>query len=279
MDSVPAPIDTIDPVPEPKPRGRRKNGQEVAVAREVPAPIRAPQPPSLLAVLNAVMSDPMASMERMNAAFDFYQRVEIAAARKAFEAAMADAKAEFEPIIKRHVVDFVNKDGKRTTYKHEDLADVSAAVDPVLAKYGLSTRYRTTSNPNEPISCTCVVAHRDGHFEETTLAAGADSSGGKNSIQAISSTLTYLQRMTKKAALGLAAGRDDDGRASDEPRPVERISEQQAKDLETRAAKASIDLQIIFEHFRVERLADLTPAQFKTALNKINKKLELEGAQ
>jgi hypothetical protein len=269
---------TVEVMQKPEPKARKRgNDKAVALASEAPAPVRTSEPPSLLTVLNAVVTDPAASMDRMNAAFDFYQRIEAAAARKAFEAAMANAKAEFDPIVKRNLVDYVNKDGKRTTYKHEDLADVSAAVDPVLAKHGLSTRYRTTSNPNEPITCTCIVAHRDGHFEETTLSAGADTSGGKNSIQAISSTLTYLQRMTKKAALGLAAARDDDGQTAD-ARPTERITEAQAKDLEAKATRANIELQIIYEHFKVSSLAELTPAQYKTALAKINKKLELEGA-
>lgn len=271
------PIDAIDPPKEDKARRKRGNGTAVATVNTSTPPVNAPAP-SLLALLHGVMSDPSASIERLNSAFDFYQRMEAAQARKAFEAAMADAKAEFEPIVKRHLVDYVNKDGKRTTYKHEDLADVSAAVDPVLAKHGLSTRYRTTSNLNEPITCTCIVAHRDGHFEETTLSAGADTSGGKNSIQGISSTLTYLQRMTKKAALGLAAGRDDDGKTADETKPVERITEQQAKELEALAAKANTDLQIIYEHFKVATLLDLTPAQLRTAANKLNTKLKLEGA-
>jgi hypothetical protein len=46
------------------------------------------------------------------------------------------------------------------------------------------------------------------------LRAGADQSGAKNSIQAIGSTISYLQRYTLKAALGLAAANDDDGKAS-----------------------------------------------------------------
>ena len=52
---------------------------------------------------------------------------------------------------------------------------------------------------------TCVLSHRDGHFEETTLTAGRDDSGKKNAIQQVGSTITYLQRYTLKAALGLAA--------------------------------------------------------------------------
>jgi hypothetical protein len=53
-----------------------------------------------------------------------------------------------------------------------------------------------------------------GHSERTTLSATADTSGSKNSIQAIGSTVTYLQRYTLLAAVGLAAGGDDDGQAA-----------------------------------------------------------------
>ena len=77
---------------------------------------------------------------------------------------------------------------------------------------------------------TCVLSHRDGYSEETTLTAGADDSGKKNSIQAIGSTTTYLQRYTLKLALGLATqDRDDDG-ASSEDLPI------------SGAAQAAIDL-------------------------------------
>jgi hypothetical protein len=277
MTEAATPIDLIDPVPEAKPRRKRTNGNELAVQSAAPAPATAPVP-SLPAILQGVMSDPNASIERLNAAFDFYQRMEAAAARKAFETAMADAKAEFEPIVKRHLVGFENKGGGSTSYKHEDLADIEAAVKPALAGHGLSYRFRGTSKPNEPVSVTCIITHRDGHFEETTLSAGADGSGGKNSIQGIGSTITYLQRYTLKLALGLAAGRDDDGHAAGETKPIERITEQQAKELEALATKANTDLQVIYEHFKVAVLSDLTPAQFKTATNKLNTKLKLEGA-
>ncbi len=119
----------------------------------------------MLAMVARIMTDPTLPIERVNAAFDFYQKVSAEAARKAFDAAMADAKAEFTPIVKRHLVDY-GEGAKKTTYKHEDLADIDEAVDPILAKHGLSTRYRATSNINEPISVTCVVTHRQGHFEE-----------------------------------------------------------------------------------------------------------------
>ena len=137
--------------------------------------------------------------------------------RKAFDAAMADAKADIPVIFKNRTVDFTSAKG-RTNYRYEDLGEIARTIDPILSKHGLSYRFRTTSTLNEPVTVTCIVAHRAGHSEENTLCAGRDDSGNKNSIQAIGSTLTYLQRMTLKAALGLAASVDDDGRASEAPK-------------------------------------------------------------
>ena len=105
---------------------------------------------------------------------------------------MAAAKAEIPVIAKNRTVDLTSPKG-RTHYKHEDLAEIARTVTPILAKHGLSYRYRTSSVPNEPVTVTCIVSHRGGHAEENILAAGRDESGNKNSIQAIGSTITYLQ--------------------------------------------------------------------------------------
>ena len=75
---------------------------------------------------------------------------------------------------------------------------------------------------------TCLIFHKEGHNEETTLSGPPDKTGNKNDIQAIGSTLTYLQRYSLMQALGLAASNDDDGAAAN---IGERISEKQAADL------------------------------------------------
>lgn len=168
---------------------------------------------ALMQLIERAAMSPDFSVERLNALLDVKERWDKNEARKAFDGAMAAAKAEIPVIVKTREVDFTSQKG-RTHYFYEDLASIARAVDPILAKHGLSYRFRTTAIPSEPVTVTCIVAHRDGHTEENTLCAGRDDSGNKNSIQAIGSTLTYLQRMTLKAALGLAAAADDDGRSA-----------------------------------------------------------------
>jgi hypothetical protein len=197
-------------------------------------------------------------------------------AAREFNVAMASAKAEFEPIVKTHLVEY-GKDEKKTSYKHETLGDI-AIVDPILAKHGLFTRYRATSNLNEPISVTCIVSHKLGHSEETTLKAGADNSGGKNSIQSMASTVTYLQRYTKILALGIATKHgDDDGRAAGE-KARERITDEQVKEVEGLIEKAGVETQVILDKFSVKALEDLTPADHKTAISKLKATIKFRAS-
>jgi len=159
-----------------------------------------------------------ASIETLEKLMGLQERWEATQARKAFDSAVSLAKGEIPPISKNKQVGFDSKrTGETTSYSHETLGEIARVVDPILNKHGLSYRYKATQE-NGRITVTCVLSHRDGFSEETSLNAGADDSGKKNSIQAIGSTTTYLQRYTLKLALGLATtDRDDDGETSEAP--------------------------------------------------------------
>jgi len=140
------------------------------------------------------------------------ERWEATQARKAFDSAMAALRADLPTIVKRQAVDFPTAKG-RTSYRYEDLSAVTEAVSPAMAQHGLSFRWQTDSTVPGAIAVTCIVSHAGGHAERTTLSCKADDTGNKNDIQAIGSAVTYLQRYTLKAALGIAAAADDDGRS------------------------------------------------------------------
>lgn len=145
-----------------------------------------------------------ASIEVLSKLMDLQERWEKTQARKDFDEAIASAKAEIKPVAR-------NKKGHNDK-RYADFSAYAREVDPILAEHGLSYRFRTEQD--DRIKVTCVLSHRGGHSETNTLAGPADSSGSKNAIQAIGSTLTYLQRYTLTQALGLAASDDDDARSS-----------------------------------------------------------------
>lgn len=190
-------------------------------------------------------------------------------ARKAFDNAMANAKAEIPVIIKNRKVGFDSKrTGERTSYKHEDLAEIARTVDPVLAAHGLSYRYRTEMKDGGLICVTCIVSHRDGHSEETMLPATRDDSGSKNNLQAIGSTVTYLQRYTLKAALGLAAASDDDAVSAE----VSFITDEQSAHLIAICDEIGADKRAFCEYFNIDGIAMLPADKYDRAIAMLGKK-------
>jgi hypothetical protein len=176
------------------------------IVRQEPHPV-AVTPMHLLQVATQQGAD----IDKLSKLMELQERWQKNEAKKAFDAAISAAKAAIPVIFKNREVDFTSQKG-RTNYRYEDFAEVARTVDPILAQHGLSYRFRTSSQPNEPVIVTCILAHREGHSEENSLSAARDESGNKNSIQAVGSTITFLQRYTLKAALGLAVSADTDAR-------------------------------------------------------------------
>lgn len=193
-------------------------------------------------------------------------------AKRQFDAAMSEAKGEIPVILKNRSVGYEAKTGgKRVGYQHEDLAQIARTVDPILQRHGLSYRFKVSSEPNHPITVRCIIAHKGGHAEETSLSAGADSSGQKNSIQAIGSAVTYLQRYTLKAALGLAAAGDDDGGKADE-QMSEKITDEQRDKLLALLAEADADVPEFCEYAKIDAIPNLPANRFDWAVKGIEKR-------
>jgi hypothetical protein len=201
-----------------------------------------------------------ASVETLEKLMALQERFEANEAKKEFALAMAAAKSEIRPIIKKQRVSFETKAGETTSYQHESLDDISNVVDPILSRHGLSYRYRAAQSEGG-IAVTCVIEHQRGHSEETTLSAFRDESGKKNAIQAVGSTATYLQRYTLKLALGLSTAKDTDGVPPEEP--AKAIDAAQFRYLTDLIEEAVADEKKLLAYVKAESLETLTQKQFK----------------
>lgn len=151
-------------------------------------------------------------VEKLGALMALQERYEANEARKAFVSALNAFKADPPIIYKNTQVDFTSAKG-RTHYKHATLDNVSGLIGAGLAKVGIAHRWDTEQREGGMIRVTCILTHALGHSERVWLEAGRDDSGNKNSIQAVVSTVTYLQRQTLLSASGMAVSNtDDDGR-------------------------------------------------------------------
>lgn len=142
-------------------------------------------------------------------------------AYRAFSASKSSLQGAMPEISKSGNAKFQSGKGG-ISYDYDKLGDICSAIRPLLESRGLSYSWETAQNQGW-ITVKCSLRHALGHVESCELTAQADGSGAKNAIQQIGSTITYLQRYTLKAILGLASI-DDDGAASDSVK-----AEQQAK--------------------------------------------------
>lgn len=206
---------------------------------------------------NAVQSG--ASIDTLEKLMNLQERWEKNQARKAFDQAIAAAKAEI-PVIQKNAKGHNDK-------RYANFAAIASVVDPIISKHGLSYRFRTQQD--DRIHVTCILSHEAGHSEETTLSGPSDTSGSKNAIQAIGSTLQYLQRYSLNQMLGLATGEDDDGRKAGGD---EMVSEDQVAELRALIMDVDADLPKLLAYLKVERLEDIFADKFETVKRVIEQK-------
>lgn len=183
-----------------------------------------------------------AAPETLAKLMDLQERWEAGQSRKAFDAAMAQARTELKPILKEQTADRGEKGG---TYKYEDMAAVAEMVDPIFGKLGLNYRF-TSRVDGSQLYVTCLLSGH-GHREEgATLSAGLDTSGSKNNVQALGSTASYLERYTLKLSVGLAAAKDDDAQSAGQrnggEKPITAEQYQELMDLLERTGKPEDEL-------------------------------------
>lgn len=160
--------------------------------------------------------DSGADLDRLERLMDMQIKWEANEARKAYHLSMSQFKKNPPTIIKDKHVSFDTSKG-RTEYDHATLGEVCEKIVAALAEHEFSHRWIPGRGDAGNMKVVCVITHKLGHSEETELEAPFDQSGGKNSIQAMSSTVTYLERYSLLAAVGLAPKEmpDDDGRGTE----------------------------------------------------------------
>lgn len=181
--------------------------QDKAVDAEV-VEVVAPMAVNPMQMLSMAVSSG-ANVEVLERLVGLSERYQANEAARTFSIALSNMRNNLPILVKNKEVNF-----NKTQYKYEDLAGVVDQLSPVLAAHGLSFRWRTDTDTPNTVKVTCIISHKDGHSEETTLGGPVDTSGNKNAIQAVGSAVTYLQRYTLKAAVGVAASADDDGRGA-----------------------------------------------------------------
>ena len=225
------------------------------------APISTPTTPMAMIAQAVANGAPVETMERLLA---MQERWEANEARKAYVEAMSRFKASDLSIHKNKPVS-----AGQAKFSHATLDNVCDVLVPSLAAVGISHNWHTEQADGGQIRVSCILTHVAGHSERTTLQASPDTSGSKNAVQAIGSTVTYLQRYTLLAATGCATtDQDNDGRSNS---PIF-LSESDLRILRDGLDKAGADIVAFCKYLEVDALTHIPQHMKKKAFGAMEAK-------
>lgn len=229
----------------------------------------------------SVALDPNCDLDKLDRLLDMKQKHEAAQAKKAFYAALCDFQSKIKP-----VKGF--KNGHNNMYA--TFADIIAQTQEQMHKSGFSYRFEQ-SQEDDKVCVKCILIHSGGHSESCEMRADPDASGGKNKIQAISSTVSYLKRYTFLSVTGVTtADQDHEYRVwSSQPMSsvaqsieLDSLCEQLGRSQEKAMAYVSskLGLKPIEAWTQLtEKQADLATEILKSAIRKSSSKTEKQEEQ
>lgn len=200
-------------------------------------------------------------LDKLEKFMELQERFEQNEARKAYHEAMAAFK-ENPPEIEKDKHVFYSTQKGNVDYRHASLANVCNKINSSLAKHGLSSKWEPVQAENG-ITVTCTITHKMGHSESTSLSAAPDLTGSKNSIQAVGSTISYLERYTLLALTGLATtDMDNDGGKAE----VKLISEEQAKIIKKIISDKNVNEKQFLEYMKSESIKNIIAKDYQKAV-------------
>ncbi len=166
---------------------------------------------SLMQVIASAARDPNVDIDKMERLLQMQERVQARDAEIAFSEAMATMQPLLPVITKRGQIVHSGK----VISDFAEWSDIGKAITPVMAEHGFSLSFTPSQNPDGKPAVTATVRHRGGHKESASLSLPLDTSGAKNAVQAVGSSLSYGKRYTAVLLLNIQIeGEDDDGSAA-----------------------------------------------------------------
>jgi ERF superfamily len=174
--------------------------------------VRAPEPePGPVAMFERLAKDKNVDVEKLERLIAMQERILAVNAKAAFDAAFA-VMAPLIPEVERNGT-IRNKQGEVQS-KYPKNEDIQQVIRPILASHGFALSFQTKWPEPGKVLVIGILTHREGHSRESHFLSSADTSGNKNDIQALGSTVSYGRRYATMDLLNITSrGADRDGQA------------------------------------------------------------------
>jgi len=228
---------------------------------------------SILAVIARAAADPSVDVTKMSALLELQERVMQKHAEAEYNAAMSRLQPRLPRITKKGKIQYEDKKtGKLVSTPFAKYEDIDAAIRPMLCEEGFSISFGTQTRDGGGLIISATLSHNAGHSRTESMPLPADTSGSKNAIQAMGSTLSYGKRYLVCAMLNIITeGEDNDGNLDGA------ITEEQVKTIEDLLHECGLGVRTegrtkFLETFGVAAVEDIHKAAYPGVFNVLHQK-------
>lgn len=220
------------------------------------------------AIINMMVQSQNIDADKLEKMLNMQERIMRVNAEAAFSAAMNACQAEMPRVKKNGTISFTDKNNVERKTPFARLEDIDRAIRPIYQKHGFAVRYNQTKTPDGRPIVICKVSHIGGHTEVSEMELPLDTSGSKNNLQAMGSTISYAKRYLITNNFNIVTeGADDDGNA-DMP-----INEEQVKEIKELITKTKSNEPKFLAFVNAESVEKITSKSYAKAVNMLKAKL------
>lgn len=218
---------------------------------------------AMIAMIERAARDPNVDIDKMERLWSMKERMDASRAKAAFDSALSEMQPKLPVVHKNGKITIKDKNDAEKVIQSTPYGlfeDINIAVIPILAEHGFAISFRTSADGK--VKVTAILSHREGHREETSLELMHDSTGSKNSVQAIGSSVSYGKRYTMCAILNITIkGEDDDAKKAGEVP----ISEEQEKEINDLILDTKTDVRKFLQYIGAQAIYEIPASHFNKA--------------
>jgi len=180
---------------------------------------------SMLAIIARAASDPAVDVAKMQALLDMQERILAKQAEAEFNAALVRLADAMPRVRKNGRVELGGGKG----YDFARWEDMDTVVRPHMRREGFTLSFDMEAREGGGAVVIGTLLHAGGHSRRASIPLGLDAGAGRNSLQAMGSTLSYGKRYCAEMLLNIVReGADDDAATA---KPAALLSAAQVEEL------------------------------------------------
>jgi hypothetical protein len=237
-------------------------------------PTTLPAPPepanavmNILAVIERAAMNPEIDVLKMEKLLEMQERIMAKQAEMAFNQAMTALQAKLPSVNKSGMIEFEDKNKNLRQTPFARYEDIDAVIRPLLIEAGFSITFNSEWGETGALIFG-TLSHRDGHHKTASIRLPLDTSGSKNNLQAMGSTLSYGKRYLVGMLLNIVTkGEDDDGKGAT---PV--LTNEQAVEIDLLVGQVKADKAKFLSYMGVKDVREIKATDYQKAMTMLNAK-------